>query len=395
MIYFNNAATSWPKFKTTEKVISDAIKNGRVYCGRDTADFSHIEAELFSLRQNLSEHFLHAKAPHEICFASSSTLALNELIMGRVLWLKHRGVNLENGVILCSDREHNSVMRPLAYLKERFGIDFVTVPLHNGMVSIPEVTKIIDEIRKKSQLIFFAVFSHVSNVTGDSLNAEELGLVLKQKNIPFLLDTTQSIGITPINVEQMFVSATAFAGHKGLNGPQGTGAFYVRHGFNIEPILYGGTGHASSMVSPPIAYPDSFEVGTPPVHDLLGLADSVKTILEMNGRYARQILSVTQYCQDKFAIIKGIHIYGRPKKESSILSFVIRDTNPSVLAQYLWNTAKINARAGILCSPMGLKAIGQESVLRFSFGYFNTFDEVDKAAKVVTKFGKEKGTVFL
>ena len=252
MIYFNNAATSWPKFPSTLHAMQYALEKGQVYCGRDTADFLNTEKKIFQLRENLGSFFLNAKEPHEICFSSSSTVALDELILGRAEFLRKKG-RLHDGFILCSDREHNSVMRPLQHLKEAYGIRFVPVKADGGNVRISDIKEIL-RARKESAPLF-AVFSQVSNVTGDVLNAEELGSFFKSSDIPFILDATQGIGITPVNVETMHCSAVAFAGHKGLNGPQGTGAFYIRNGFHIEPILFGGTGHASSKIAPPCQIP--------------------------------------------------------------------------------------------------------------------------------------------
>lgn len=388
MIYFNNAATSWPKFPSTLHAMQYALEKGQVYCGRDTADFLNTEKKIFQLRENLGSFFLNAKEPHEICFSSSSTVALDELILGRAEYLRKKG-RLHDGFILCSDREHNSVMRPLQHLKEAYGIRFVPVKADGGNVRISDIKEIL-RARKESAPLF-AVFSQVSNVTGDVLNAEELGSFFKSSDIPFILDATQGIGITPVNVETMHCSAVAFAGHKGLNGPQGTGAFYIRNGFHIEPILFGGTGHASSKIAPPVRFPDSFEVGTPPVHDLIGFADAVKRIKDISGSfYKKKILHITQYCHDEIARIEGYHVFGQDTKASPILSFVSDKDSPEAVADYLWLSQKINCRSGLLCSPMGVHALGQDSVVRFSFGFYNTVEEVDIAVDALRRLRKEK-----
>lgn len=388
MIYFNNAATSWPKFPSTLHAMQYALEKGQVYCGRDTADFLNTEKKIFQLRETLGSFFLHAKEPHEICFSSSSTVALDELILGRAEYLRKKG-RLHDGFILCSDREHNSVMRPLQHLKEAYGIRFVPVKADGGNVRISDIKEILR--RKKESSPLFAVFSQVSNVTGDVLNAEELGTFFHDNGIPFILDATQGIGITPVDVEAMHCSAAAFAGHKGLNGPQGTGAFYIRNGFHIEPILFGGTGHASSRIDPPVRLPDSFEVGTPPVHDLIGLADAVKRIKDITGSfYKDKILHITQYCHDEIARIEGYHVFGQDTKASPILSFVSDKDSPETVADYLWLSQKINCRSGLLCSPMGVHELGQDSVVRFSFGFYNTEEEVDIAVDALRRLRKEK-----
>lgn len=383
MIYFNNAATSWPKFPSTLAAIKDALANGQVYCGRDTADFLGTEKTLFDLRENLGK-ILHASKPYEICFASSSTVALDELVLGRAEFL--RSVDkLDGGFILCSDCEHNSVMRPLQHLKDRYGVPFVPVRTMLGKMTEESIAEAIREGEALGRKPLFAVFSHASNVTGDVLNAGEVGLFLEKKGIPLILDVTQSIGIAIVDVESSSCSAAAFAGHKGLNGPQGTGGFYIREGFDILPILFGGTGHASSSIDPPVAIPDSFEVGTPPVHDLIGLANAVGTLLSMHDGYKKKILGVTQYCRDEVAKIKGYRVFGSQTKESPIFSFVTDRATSSAVASALWDESRVNCRSGLLCSPMGVHALGCDSVVRFSFGFYNTMEEADAAVGVLRR----------
>lgn len=384
MIYFNNAATSWPKFPSTVRRMREALEKGQVYCGRDTADFMDTEKTVFSLRENLGK-ILHASEPHEICLASSSTLALDEIILGRAAWLRENGMPCD-GFVLCSDREHNSVMRPLQHLKDAYGIPFACVPTPDGVLSEDALDAVIEDMRKNGRAPVLAVFSQVSNVTGDVLNAGDAGRFFEARSIPFVLDATQGIGIVPVDVESMKCAAVAFAGHKGLNGPQGTGGFYIRKGFEINPILFGGTGHASSRIDPPVEFPDSFEVGTPPVHDVIGFADAVEQVVSMNGAYSRKILDVSGYCRDKVAKISGYRVLGNGRQESPVFSFVPEQGSPGAVAEHLWRTAGINCRAGLLCSPMGVHACGADSVVRFSFGFYNTKGEADIAASALEDF---------
>lgn len=384
MIYFNNAATSWPKFPSTVKTMSDALAEGQLYCGRDSADFLDTEKEIFELRERIGKDFLHAESPYEICFSSSSTVALNNLILGNIRYWERTAQLPENGLILCSDREHNSVMRPLVQVEKQYGIGYACVKAEDGIVSKKELKDVIKKAQQEHREILFGIFSQVNNVTGDVLNTKKVGKILHKNGIPFLVDATQGIGITPIDVEECYIDGLAFAGHKGLNGPQGTGGFYIRKdsSFKISPISYGGTGHESMRIDPPVVYPDSFEVGTPPVHDLLGLADSTKKILETPD-YADRILGITQYAHGKLAKIQECTVFGTERKLSPILSFRLEGISPSRTAEYLWEKAEINCRCGVLCSPMGVKAIGQDSVVRFSFGYYNTKPEVDKAIETI------------
>lgn len=367
MIYLNNAATTYPKFNEVNQAVASALSNGFMFCNRDSVEYTKVAETIFKLRQCLSNMF-HAQKPHDICLLTNDTLALNMLIFGQ---------NFKKGdVVITSPFEHNSVSRPLC--KTKATIEFVNI--NKGIVDINHLKKLV-----KNPKVKCCILSHASNVTGDVINAKEVGSVLHENKTPFILDVAQSAGYVDIDVEKWNVSALTFSGHKGLGGPQGTGGFYIRKGFDIKPILFGGTGNHSSEVNNPIVFPDSFEVGTPAVHDLIGLYASLLKI-QKNENYKTDILSLTQYLHDNLKQIPNVVCYfGQNQKKTPVVSFNIKGLKAKQVGEMLAQK-NIVCRTGYHCSAWGIEKIKAEAyggTVRLSCGYFNTRQEIDYTLKTI------------
>ena len=369
MIYFNNAATGFPKFKETTERIRRALDNGDIFCNRDSIEFVDIAKEIFDLRDMLGSSFMKAKEPYDICFTYNDTLALNMLIFG--LGLK------AGDAVLTSEREHNSVSRPLMQLSKK-GVKVIFVPYTDG--NDLDYTFVEDILRKYQIKVKLGIFTHASNVTGDVIDAERLGNILLRYGVPFVLDTAQSIGVYPIDVEKFHASAVAFAGHKALNGPQGTGGFYILKEFekDLNPIIFGGTGNNSYNLLPPTVFPEAFEVGTPAIHDLLGLSASLKVIDKTIGKeqYSKTMVALAQYLHDKLSEVPNITIYGKAEKKAPVVSFNIKGYSSNEIGEYL-GRFNIVCRTGVHCAALAMQSLGVDGTTRFSLGYSNTKEEVD------------------
>lgn len=369
MIYFNNAATGFPKFKETTERIRRALDNGDIFCNRDSIEFVDIAKEIFDLRDMLGSSFMKAEEPYDICFTYNDTLALNMLIFG--LGLK------AGDAVLTSEREHNSVSRPLMQLSKK-GVKVIFVPYTDD--NDLDYTFVEDILKKYQIKVKLGIFTHASNVTGDVIDAECLGNILLRYGVPFVLDTAQSIGVYPIDVEKFHTSAVAFAGHKALNGPQGTGGFYIRKEFekDLNPIIFGGTGNNSYNLLPPTVFPEAFEVGTPAIHDLLGLSASLKVIDKTIGKeqYSKTMVTLAQYLHDKLSEVPNITIYGKTEKKAPVVSFNIKGYSSNEIGEYL-GRFNIVCRTGVHCAALAMQSLGVDGTIRFSLGYSNTKEEVD------------------
>lgn len=371
MIYMNNAATGFPKFSSTLTSMNTALRYGNIATNRESVKSGAADI-VFNLRNKISG-LIHATQPHEICLTPSDTIALNMIMQGMDFG-KH-------DVLLIDSMSHNAIARPAMALAKSKGI---------VVVCIGSIAELGIAIKEYGSDIRAAVFSHGSNVTGDVIDAEKIGQILHEKGIPFILDAAQTIGLYPIDVEKFHVSALAFAGHKGLNGMQGTGGFYIRNGFQLTPILFGGTGNESASLIPEVIYPDSFEVGTPATHDLIGTYFSIMEIEKIGyEKYAQSIRDVAQYAYDELSKINGVILYGKEKKDVPVVSFNVMGLTCKEVGTILGAKGFI-CRTGVHCAGLAAKKLDVLNkfggTVRVSFGYKNTKQEVDELVKTIEKF---------
>ena len=361
MIYLNHAATSFPKFPEVIAAVNDALVSGASLGNRDSVSAVEQERKMFELRERISL-LLGAKAPHTICFTPRNTIAMNHIVN-----------SLSGGIVVTSSVEHNSVARPLAQAVKRGKIEKV--------VSVSSLDELEDVI--KTGKVCAGIFAHASNVTGDVIDAEAIGKKLYNASALFVLDVAQSAGIIPINVDAWNVDALAFAGHKALGGPQGTGGLYVRNGFPISPVLFGGTGNSSFSVLPEIVLPESIEVGTPSSHDLMGLAAALEKIFAIGlENYAKESIRLAQRTADELRKIKGITVFGEKKKQIPVVSFVVDGHDIHEIGAALAKK-EIVCRVGAHCSANAMKTLNVQGTVRVSFGYTNSDLDVDVLLDVI------------
>lgn len=212
MIYFDNAATSYPKPEEVLEAIIDFTNNIGGSPGRSGHRLS-IEAAriLYQCRENLAELF-NVSDPLKIIFTLNATEAINLVLKG----LLHRGDH-----VITSSMEHNAVMRPLHEL-EKNGVQVQVIPCtFDGILNSEDIER---AIKKNTALI---VLNHASNVTGSILPVQCAGKIAKKNNILFLVDAAQTAGSYPLDIEKNHIDLLAFTGHKGLFGPTGTGGLVI------------------------------------------------------------------------------------------------------------------------------------------------------------------------
>jgi cysteine desulfurase family protein len=368
VIYFDNAATSWPKPEATLQAMDRYLRLTGGSPGRSGHRLS-IEAGriVFDTRDALAELFGIADSSR-IVFAKNATEALNLAISGLLGPGDHA---------ICSGMEHNSVMRPLNAVTER-GVEFSIVPCAGTGELDPRV--LANAIRKNTRAVYL---THASNVTGCIMPVAEVGAVAREHGLIFCVDAAQTAGALPIDVAAMNVDLLAFTGHKSLFGPPGTGGLYIGKGLedHIRPILRGGTGSRSESEYQPDFLPDKYESGTPNTVGLAGLGAGVRFVLaETVGKIRAQEHHLTSLFLEGMAGIPGVKIYGPESAAERIpvISFSMEGRDPAQIALELDEEFGIMSRPGLHCSPRAHQTIGTypTGTVRFSFGYFNTEDQL-------------------
>lgn len=382
LIYFDNAATSWPKPKETilameryhRMVGGSPGRSGHrlsIEAGRIIMDTREALAELFGVED-----------PFQIVFTKNATEALNLAI---------RGLLSPGDHVITSGMEHNSVMRPLRRLESE-GVEVSVVPCSPTGELNPD--DLLFHIKKNTKAI---VMTHASNVSGTIMPVTEIGKMAKERNIIYCVDAAQTAGALPIHVGEMNIDLLAFTGHKSLFGPQGTGGLYIRKGLekNILPLTVGGTGSSSEYEQQPNFMPDKFESGTPNTPGLAGLGAGVKYVLDKDVEAIRsKEIFLTHRFLHGMKSIKGVHLYGPEDVTNKIpiVSFTTEGITPSEAALILDEKFGIMSRPGLHCAPSAHRTIGTFPVgtIRFSFGYFNTEEEIDVALDAVERIASHR-----
>lgn len=219
---------------------------------------------------------------------------------------------------------------------------------------------------------------------------KEIGELAREKGAVFLVDACQSAGSLPIDVEEMGIDLLAFTGHKGMLGPQGVGGLYIREGIALEPLVQGGTGSNSEQEVQPDFLPDRYESGTLNTVAIAGLGAGVEYILKTGVKEIRdKEKNFTGRLLQGMKEIKDLEMYGpeNPEERIAICSFNIKGKDPAQVGHLLDREFDIMCRVGLQCAPAAHKTIGTypRGTVRFSLGYFNTEDEVQKALNAVSK----------
>lgn len=381
MIYFDNAATSYPKPKEVGRAMLNFLEKVGASPGRSGHRLS-IESGrlLYQTRESLAELFK-VPDPLRIIFTLNVTEALNLVL---------KGLLRPEDQVITSSMEHNSVMRPLRELEKR-GVEVKVVSCSpEGLLDPQDIEK---SIKKNTKLI---VLNYGSNVIGTLLPIAEVGEIARKYNILFLVDAAQTAGCYPLDIKKDNIDLLAFTGHKALFGPPGTGGLVVGEKVDIKklnPLKAGGTGSRSEWEEQPDFLPDIYESGTPNTVGLSGLNEGVRFILKEGVDKIRQHeLELTQKLIEGLKEIPGVIVYGedRIKDRVAVTSFNIEDQLPSEVGLRLDEEYNIMSRAGLHCAPVAHKTIGTfpTGTIRFSLSWFNTFEEVEQTILAVRNIAR-------
>lgn len=370
MIYFDHAASSWPKPDGVAQAMAEAIEEYGANPGRGGHQLANKASEVIYKTRKLLALLFRIQDPNRIVFYPNATGALNQAI---------KGFDWESGdQIIATMYEHNSVRRPLEFVRREYGVDVLYIqPDHNGDIHLEELEK---QINQKTKLI---VTTHVSNLTGAILPIADIGKVAHQFHIPYLVDASQSAGILPIDVGAMYIDLLAFPGHKGLLGPQGTGGLYLSPKMTLKPLLHGGTGSHSEGADQPQDSPQRYEAGTLNTPGIAGLHAGLSFLLKEGiEEIEKHEQELTQYALQRLSTIKGVRLYGPDvdKRRAAVIALNLEGVDPQELASILDQHYGIATRAGLHCTPLAHQSIQTEEngTLRISFGYYNRTEEVDQ-----------------
>lgn len=374
-IYFDNAATSFPKAPGVAENMSHYILNVGSNVNRGAYDSSYTSAQvLYETRELICSLFKYNK-PENVIFTKNVTESLNLIIKG----LLHKGDH-----VIVSSMEHNAVMRPLTSMQKK-GVTFTRVSCNlKGELAASHIEKHITAHTKA------VIMTHASNVCGTILPLKDVGQICHKHNLFFIIDCAQTAGFLAIDFNELQAHALAFTGHKGLLGPQGIGGFIIDDNLipHVEPLIQGGTGSRSDEELQPDYMPDKFEAGTPNLPGIFGLNASLKYLLNTGIRAIQeQELYLTDLFLQDIMNIAGINIVGKTDttNRTALISLDFINEDNAFFAHTLASHYHIMTRCGIHCAPSAHKTLGTfpQGTVRFSFSHFNTAKELKTAVAAV------------
>lgn len=371
-IYLDNASTTYPKPQAVAEAVYTYMTGVGSNVGRGGyASAYQAEEWVYETRELLRELFGGGGCKN-VVFTKNVTESLNVLLKGFLRPGDH---------VIVSSMEHNAVMRPLVQLAAA-GVSFTRAPCGaDGTLDLPALGGCL---RPNTRAV---VMTHASNVCGTVLPAAEVGAFCRRRGLRFFLDSAQTAGVLPIDMEAMHIDALAFTGHKGLLGPQGTGGFLLREDLIplVEPLLSGGTGSLSHTEEVPPFLPDRFEPGTPNLPGIMGLRAALLWLRETGmDRVARHEAALTErFLQGLAPLAAGgrLRTAGLPTAAGRVGVVSVRTAEPARVADRLDREYGIMTRVGLHCAPWAHRTLGTypAGTLRFSFGWWNTAAEVDGA----------------
>ncbi len=370
-IYFDNASTSFPKAEGVAEAVYHYLKDCGCNINRGGYDEAYqAEETVLRTRQQLTELF-HGPDCRNVVFTRNITESLNVLLKGFLKAGDH---------VLVSAMEHNAVMRPLSQLTEQ-GVSFDRIPcMADGTLDVSAMDRLLRENTRA------VVMLHASNVCGTLIPVETVGAFCHAHGLRFILDTAQTAGVFPIDMEAMHIDALAFTGHKGLLGPQGIGGFILQPDMVplVQPLIAGGTGSISHEEQMPSFMPDRFEAGTMNLPGIMGLHAALCWLeRETIAAVRSHELELTERFLSGALDIPCLRVVGRQDiaGRAGVVSVVPENADPALVADALGREYGIMVRVGLHCAPNAHKTLGTfpTGTIRFSFGRWNTPQQVDTA----------------
>lgn len=384
-IYLDNASTTFPKPQAVADAVYQYITHAGTNISRGTCATT-TEALVFATREQLCR-FFGGEDSKNVVFTKNITESLNIIIKG----LLHSGDH-----VLVSAMEHNAVMRPLQQIGAELtacnaptdAITFSRIPCDaEGALCLDALPQLV---RPNTKAI---IMTHASNVCGTLQPLAAIGSFCHKHKLKFIVDSAQSAGVVPINMQEMHIDTLAFTGHKGLLAPQGIGGFVLRESIidEITPLIVGGTGSLSHTEHTPCFMPDKFEAGTLNLPGIVGLHASLGWLQQQGiDKIRTHELTLTQQFLDELQQLEAqklLRIIGKRDctDRVGVVSVSTDKMDIAELAFILADRYAIATRVGLHCAPNAHKTLGTypTGTLRFSFGWHNTADEVNVALQAL------------
>ncbi len=369
LVYLDNAATAHKPISVINLTNEmNSRINGNIH--RAVHELSSQTTEIYEKSRDAIKEFINASEREEIVFTSGTTASINLVAYSFAQKFLKRGDK-----ILISEAEHHSNIVPWQIICEMTGAELLIMPVDdNGNWIVESLEKLLDE---KVKLI---AVSHISNVLGIVNPIEEVIKRGHESGIPVLIDGAQGVVHSKIDVRKLDCDFYVFSGHK-LYGPTGIGILYAKKNWldSMPPWMGGGdmvdtvTFAKTTYAQPPL----KFEAGTPNFIGAAGLGEAIKFL----NRIDREVIEsyekiLVEYLTYELKNIEGVKVYGVSESKIPLFSLSVEQAYPSDLAMIM-DKMGVALRTGQMCCEPLLSRFKVNSLLRASFGMYNTIEEAE------------------
>jgi cysteine desulfurase family protein len=372
-LYLDYAATS----ANRPPAVAEAVAHFLTDCGATPGRGGHSPALVAGRTALRCRHAVQSLLglpgdPGRVAFMANATQALNT-----ALW----GVLEPGDPLVVTAYDHNSVLRPAAYLEQARGVQVRMIAgTPDGEIDYQVAEELLDGAKVLS-------VNSASNVLGHRLPLAELAAIAHAAGALVLLDAAQGAGHLPMNAGEDGADLVAFTGHKGMLGPQGTGGLWVRDGVDIEPLMRGGTGGDSRRREMPSAMPDRLEAGTVNAPGLAGLDAGIRYVMDRGTEaiHAHEA-ALKARLRSGLEDMSGVRVLSPPAPDGvGIVTLNVEGIDAGALAHRLEKEWGVQGRAGLHCAPECHALLGSAGTgaLRFSVGWASTPEDVDRALEGV------------
>ena len=378
MIYLDHAATSWPKPPAVLRAMADFLDQSGGNPGRSGHRLAIAAGRIIYEAREAAARLFGVPDPLRVIFTHNATYALN---------LALHGLLRPGDRVVTTAIEHNAVMRPLRALEPQ-GVEVVVAPC--GPDGSLKLAAFKDALAGGARL---TVVCQASNVCGVLAPLAEIAALAHAAGALLLVDAAQTAGVVPIDLPGLDIDLVAFTGHKGLQGPPGTGGLALGERVDVAelaPLVQGGTGSRSEHEFQPEFLPDKYESGTPNGVGIAGLAAGIQWLQERGVEAIRaHEIALTQRLLEGLGEIPGVRVYGPAEaaRRTAVVSFTVAGRRVSELGGRLDDEHGVLARVGLHCAPAAHKTLGTfpEGTVRLAPGPLTTLAEIDAALAAVAQ----------
>lgn len=369
LVYFDNAATT-QKPQCVVNSIVECYTNYNANIHRGVYSLSQKTTEKYEQARNTIKNFLNARSSNEIIFTRGATESLN------LLAYSYNKILQKGDEIVLSQMEHHANIVPWLVLKQQLGVELKFIPIKTNYELDIEYFKNI--LSHKTKLVSIV---HISNTLGTKNNVEEIIQIAHRRNIPVIVDASQSVQHISIDVQKIDCDFLVFSGHK-IYADTGIGVLYGKENLlnNLPPYQTGGD-MIEDVDFDSVRFaqlPAKFEAGTINYVGAISLGAAIDYIQNIGFEaIANYEKNLHNYLIEKLKKIQDIELYiANEPNRCSVASFNIKNIHHQDIGTLL-NNFGIAVRTGGHCTYPLLKKLNITGTVRASIAFYNTYAEID------------------